>query len=106
MAIDFIHPDTSITTATHASRLIRFVKGFALAAGILTSGCTHVEVDMETGKATVWTFATSRQATDVGKDADGSFHWRSQDSDATSVLSQAILNLTNIVKAGTVAAGG
>lgn len=81
--------------------LVRALAGRGVACALLAvlalSSCTHVVVDLEKGTATVDTFAVSRQATDIGRDADGSVHWRSQNADATSVLSLAVLNLSKVL---------
>ena len=73
------------------------MRSFILATVLACAGCTYAQVDLTSGTATVLTFATSRQQADIGRDADGSVHWRSQDADATSVLSQAVLGLTKLI---------
>ena len=69
--------------------------GAALTAAML-AGCTYAEADLNSGVVRVYTFATSRQDVDIGRDKDGDVHWRAKSSDANADLAAALLNLSKV----------
>lgn len=67
------------------------MKFTAIALISLLSACTQVSGQLPDGTTiTVTTFATSRQDVDIGRDYDGSYHWRTTNSDATSALAMSL----------------
>lgn len=70
------------------------VAGCASAAS--TAGCTTVTADLNTGTVSVWTFLTSRQDVNIGRDADGSIRWTAKESNANADLAAALLNATSV----------
>lgn len=63
---------------------------------LLLGGCTYAEADLNTGVVHVYTFATSRQDVDIGRDKDGGVHWRAKKSDANADLAAALLNFSKV----------
>jgi hypothetical protein len=72
-----------------------------LAILALCSGCTSVTADLETGKVTVITFATTRQDIDIGRSADGSVYWKAASSEPNMALANALLNMSKVAAKAT-----
>lgn len=60
------------------------------------AGCTYVTADLNTGTVEVWTFLTSRQDVNIGRDSDGSIRWTAKESNANADLAAALLNATSV----------